>query len=120
MSKLYTNPDDYYRDHKVCPSCRGESLSSTLMGFVFRSGKPFKDTNRVTCHCGWSGTTHDLVPKPVRRKLEKSKADKILARVKKSRKSDNRLYQTLQHRADILSVVKHMTQLLDVVTEAHP
>jgi hypothetical protein len=61
--KQHASLEQYYADHAVCPKCQS-GVGSTLMGFVFRKDRPFKDENICYCKCGWKGITHDLVPKP--------------------------------------------------------
>ncbi len=70
--KLYATKEDYYAVHTCCPECGSDKWATLLWHKVptyvcctFHKGKPFKDTNRITCDCGWEGIRHDLKPKPI-------------------------------------------------------
>lgn len=44
--------------HRTCPCCgEPDKYGQTVIGFIRG-----KDTNRVNCACGWSGTVHQLMP----------------------------------------------------------
>ena len=61
MNKIYNSEKEYYDDHECCPKCGSAGLSSTLVGYIFFKGRPFKNENKRKCSCGWEGITHDLV-----------------------------------------------------------
>lgn len=64
--------EEYKTAHACCPECGHKGHSTTYMGFIVTMGEDmevankdtFRDENKVMCgRCGWSGVTHDLVPK---------------------------------------------------------
>ena len=48
---------EYYKQHEVCPKCQS-GVGSSLVGYIYEP-----DRNYCWCKCGWTGITHDLVPK---------------------------------------------------------
>lgn len=57
--------DTYHAQHAACPRCGSVNGKSTLLVYVFNSGKPeeYRDLNRFTCHrCGNTHTVHERVP----------------------------------------------------------
>lgn len=62
--KMESKTQRYYREHKRCPACRNETLRQSYVGFIEDGDdifKPYKDTNKASCKCGWEGIVHDLV-----------------------------------------------------------
>lgn len=49
---------EYQKEHAVCPQCGLPPAESTYEAYL----EP-PDLNKVSCICGWSGVTHDLVPR---------------------------------------------------------
>ena len=50
---------EYSRLHSSCPSCGGQKVEKTCMGFMGP-----EDWNHAMCHsCGWTGIVHEMVPK---------------------------------------------------------
>ena len=48
--------------HQACPDCGNTELIQTCKGAMI-SNHQSEDTNQAQCGCGWSGITHELVPK---------------------------------------------------------
>jgi len=55
---------EYQKNHAACPQCNSTKFRSTYVGYIMDVNHPekYKDENKISCQCGWSGITHDLVP----------------------------------------------------------
>lgn len=55
---------EYSMKHRLCPICKSEKYSTTLVGYVYNPVKEYKDLNSCVCsNCGDRHTTHDRVEK---------------------------------------------------------
>lgn len=63
VHRLQQMQAEYSNNHRVCPKCRTNKYTTTLVVFHMKIGEEetFQDCNDIMCQCGWSGIKHDLV-----------------------------------------------------------
>ena len=57
------NREQWIKTHKLCPTCKSNSISQTLMEVTEIDGHYHDDKNTALCKgCGWSGKVAQLLP----------------------------------------------------------
>jgi hypothetical protein len=54
--------DTYNRLHSACPKCREKFKGASTYACYIISDMTSRDSNKISCSCGFEGIVHDLVP----------------------------------------------------------